>query len=986
MIPVSRRTFAERVARAGLALATTPALSLSPPLHAAAPAPPVPPGPAVAFPGPWQFQLPKGAIILVSDQQLEDLTDPDKEVDLSLSATPDRTTLRQLCERHRAAGARTLVLAFDEFWSQYRKGQGGKPRQFTPDTEGAIQRIARIGATLQAHGLGMELSLLSPLEIGTGYSRETGESGRWVHYREGWRDPKSGRYSVALWEQLKWTNNKGTVPLRRSGVRVFAFRERRLGNSRFYVVDPSDIRELPTAPAAEHDEPSADGKRRRLTIRGAGDADLGPLDRVLVVVSYAVPEMDYFSPKALPYLEALVRRYHAAGVPLHGLYADEMHIQQDWGYASHHEEGQFALRYLTPNLARAFAARYGAEFADLDRYLVYFACSQHGFLPDLQARLHAQHVLGPGADGLHRTWLLRRRYFALLHDSVVELFARAKASAETLYGRPLEARAHATWAQSPTIDFWQTGNHPLPPRQYEYTPDFLWSNTVQQAASACSDYFKWNEFLTGGGNDHAEGGWSDRNYYGLALACSTGSLNAVPNAYAAAWGMPADVLRRHRSLENAFGCSPDPEFAAVCAAAHRSVPVLFLYPSSLVASDERFGSWMVQYGYANYVTPEKLLEHARLTSDGQIDLLGRRYGTLAILFEPLPPTPLLPLLERFTEAGGRLIWSGPPPVFDLDGQPIHERWRKLCGLAPAPPDPEGLPVPGRVVTFLGPLAAVPSQAVLTDFLVDLAWPCSPAEGAQTVARIAGQPVGVHRTVGIRGGTVTRLGFRPRDDQAASLGEECRTWFEILRALGAYAGADDPSVVSRTTPWFAAAFPNGALALAAHYRTHIESWPGGFHRDAARDTEILRQNPPPPEALELDALAVSGRRITYRGQRAVAFRMDSQARLAAFAGFETQGLRVDDREYRAADRPLAQLAWAPLHPSRRTAAGAVLEVWVRGTARVRIPLVEAVPNPRLHLAGPVPGSLGAAVRAVIAGGHLEFDAHPGGAQGLLYLLA
>jgi hypothetical protein len=28
------------------------------------------------------------------------------------------------------------------------------------------------------------------------------------------------------------------------------------------------------------------------------------------------------------------------------------------------------------------------------------------------------------------------------------------------------------------------------PRQYEYTADFLWSNTVQQAASACSDYFK----------------------------------------------------------------------------------------------------------------------------------------------------------------------------------------------------------------------------------------------------------------------------------------------------------------------------------------------------------------------------------------------------------------------------------------------------------------------------------------------------------------
>ena len=32
--------------------------------------------------------------------------------------------------------------------------------------------------------------------------------------------------------------------------------------------------------------------------------------------------------------------------------------------------------------------------------------------------------------------------------------------------------------------------------------------------SACYDYFKWNEYLTGGGTDHPEGGFIDRNYYG----------------------------------------------------------------------------------------------------------------------------------------------------------------------------------------------------------------------------------------------------------------------------------------------------------------------------------------------------------------------------------------------------------------------------------------------------------------------------------------
>jgi len=28
-----------------------------------------------------------------------------------------------------------------------------------------------------------------------------------------------------------------------------------------------------------------------------------------------------------------------------------------------------------------------------------------------------------------------------------------------------------------------------------------------------------------------------------------------------------------------------------------------IYPLDLVAADERFGSWMTQYGYGNYVTP-----------------------------------------------------------------------------------------------------------------------------------------------------------------------------------------------------------------------------------------------------------------------------------------------------------------------------------------------------------------------------------------------
>src|SRR5439155_19564336 len=100
------------------------------------------PAAALSFPGPWQFLLPKASIILVSDQQLDDLQDPDKAVDLSLSAAPNITTLRKICEAAKAQGAHTLILAFDEFWAQYRQGQGARPRQLMPDMEEYVQRLA----------------------------------------------------------------------------------------------------------------------------------------------------------------------------------------------------------------------------------------------------------------------------------------------------------------------------------------------------------------------------------------------------------------------------------------------------------------------------------------------------------------------------------------------------------------------------------------------------------------------------------------------------------------------------------------------------------------------------------------------------------------------------------------------------------------------------------------------------------------------------
>jgi hypothetical protein len=122
-------------------------------------------GELIAYPGPWAFDIGRAHIILVSDQELEALSDPDEVLNLSLTFDKNEASLRQICERAQAAGQRTLVLAFDHFFKQYRPGQD-QPRRLTPDMDEYIQRIAAIGEFAEGYGLGLELSLLSPLEIG----------------------------------------------------------------------------------------------------------------------------------------------------------------------------------------------------------------------------------------------------------------------------------------------------------------------------------------------------------------------------------------------------------------------------------------------------------------------------------------------------------------------------------------------------------------------------------------------------------------------------------------------------------------------------------------------------------------------------------------------------------------------------------------------------------------------------------------------------
>ncbi len=262
----------------------------------------------------------------------------------------------------------------------------------------------------------------------------------------------------------------------------------------------------------------------------------------------------------------------------------------------------------------------------------------------------------------------------------MRLMLDAKQRLEAHNGRLMDTFYHATWAESPTCDAWAVGGvaQSWSPeehrRRYDYTPDFIWSNTVHQAASACANYFAWNDFLSGGNNDTAEGGYSDRNYYGRALACSLAALNRRPLAQAYMWGMPAAVRNQMTAVAEAFGAGGHPAFRAVADYASRTTEVLMLYPQDLVAVDEQFGSWMVQYGYANYITADKLLEYGSVTEMGRLAVNGAHYRVLCALYEPFPAQELMQLLEAFVRAGGTVIWSSIPPMLDRNGDPEISGW------------------------------------------------------------------------------------------------------------------------------------------------------------------------------------------------------------------------------------------------------------------------------------------------------------------------
>lgn len=877
--------------------------------------------------------------ILTNDQQLRDLANsPEKEIDNTTGINKSKMSLKQAVEQAKSWHSDQIVIAFDEFFRQYRDDKNTE-RKLTPDMDEYVNCIAQISNyTTKNAGAGLQLSLLSPLELGQAYRNQTGNTGKWAAFKVGMRNAQTGKFSIQMWQQTLWTNNKGATHVKLGAVKAYAFKGKQVDKTKI-AVNPDDIRELKNVEYEVLDTAGPENgtiPQQRLRIYGEEDRLKG-YDNVLVILEYETQEIDYFADDALPFLKKLLKKYHDAGVDLRSLYCDEMHIQQDWIYFAHQEDGQFNERFYTDGMGRMLAQKTGMPF-DL-RYMLYFVNQPLIYKPTVEATLNVEYVLGEKPEDIQRTYLMRDNYYRLLNNHVVDLFVEAKHYGEKLFNREFRTGAHASWAESPTIDKWESPDNTYSVN-YEYTPNYLWGNTVHQASAACYDYFKWCDYLQPTGNDFCECGWLDRNYYGAAMAASIGVINKYPNAYAAAWGMPAASYERRMAINYAYGCDPPANIRLITDGVHRDIDVLMLYPMNLVAVDPRFGSWMTQYGYANYLTSDMMLKMGTITPQGKIRVKEKEYGTLVVLYEPLPEQGELDFIEKFLNAGGKVLWMSAPPMLDKGGNNCSAQWQRIFGAKSNYNSANGKAASGKIVKFTGLMKDVEPQTILTDFVVDRIFPVV-NENSEVAATCNGEVIGTVRDFP-NNGRACFMGCRLRDDQSRSLGYESRNMFEVLNYLGAYPASgtfknrnDNPSFLSRTGDYFVSSFPNGTTMVVNHYRTHVENWDGNFSRNPEYDAEILKNNPLPTDTIKLYNAAINGHIVSYTGRLSMGFNVKNK-RLCSFYGQQCNEITVDGTKYIFSAGKLNDITFGPVNGDLTH-----YNLYANGAERIEIPVPQTV---------------------------------------------
>ena len=913
------------------------------------------------FPAQWEFLIPANYIILTSDQQLIDIADPEMKINMSVTDKPIMRSLKDIAKETVALGESTVIIAYDNFFAHYR-GDKEAVRKLLPDSEEYIKLMKQISDYLGKYGLGLELSLINPIELGSSFVKKGASPGRWVQFKTALRDSVTGKFSADLWQQEYWTNNKGKFNITLKEKKAFAFKEKLLEGGEYFAVNPDDIKEIKSELKLEEYPGNTNRISKKVRVYADRNEELKGYDRVLVLLVYETPEMDYFDRHSFEFMKGLLKQYFDAGVRINSFYSDEMHIQQDWFYSSHMDNGQFSYRYLTGNMMKTYGAMYGSQFADMDKYMLYFVNSPQTFSNTSSALVDRQYVMGKTPEDIHKTILFRDRYYKLLSNKVVDLCAGTKKYGEGLFGRKMLARGHATWAQSPTCDEWFSA-HNQNPWKYEYTPNFIRSNTDHQAAAACYDNFKWGDYFTGNGSDHPEGGYLDRDYYGAAFSASIGNTNDYNNAYSGHWGMPAECSSRRNDIVTAYGDQGAVSTSFLNGRVHRQTDVLILYPMNLVAANSNFGSWMTLYGYADYITADKLMELGKVTTDGKIQVKSRKYTTLVSLFDIVPDAEILRMMSDLSNNGGTVVWFGMPPILSSDGAYCQKQWESLFGVSYDHKTYFGDISCGKKITFAHLLKNIPEQTILTQFTVDRTFPVIKVRGSiEEVAFLNSQLVGTKNDNGR--GEAYYFGFRPRDDQSASLGYETRTLFEILKTIGAYHPSgkferinDNTDVISRTTNYLTTCFPNGNIVITPHYRDQPESWDSDWQRFPKRDSIALIGNPIPSDSIYISNFKVHGHSVSYNGKGLLSFLTDETDVLTGFEGKNTDGVTVDGTKYNFSDDKQNYIFFSPILPEQQLDKMAFYVLKLEGKGTVALPIHTQRTKLNLFAEGSVIGSKG-----------------------------
>ena len=132
-------------------------------------------------------------------------------------------------------------------------------------------------------------------------------------------------------------------------------------------------------------------------------------------------------------------------------------------------------------------------------------------------------------------------------------------------------------------------------------------------------------------------------------------------------------------------------------------------------------------------------------------------------------------------------------------------------------------------------------------------------------------------------------------------------------------------------------------VVEHYRTHAESWFGGFSRNQEDDEKVLLENPLPSDRIELKQAKINGHEVSYVGRLSLGFRLDGQ-QLIAFSGQQCNEITLDGTHYKFADTPV-DLTFSPVDNDMSR-----YQMYVAGEGKISIPLPAHVKKAEVRFNG------------------------------------